>query len=150
MADDGPRLEDPGVIAQRLYGKGGGGGDDDKNHFENMADGLASHIARLLGKIGLPKIRLRTLLSTGFLKQFTPTQSWSAKSVNESAPTMGARGGVLADVVIKKTDFKMDFSNIAKPAVEGFPVQPMSYAALGSLTPLNTGGGGMDRGSMAV
>ncbi len=149
MADDGPRLEDPGVIAQRLYGKGGGGGDDDKNHFENIADGLVSIIARVMGKIGLPKIRLRTLLSTGFLKQFTPAQAWSGKSINEAAPVMAARGGVIADAVIKKTDFRMDFSNIAKPAIEGFPVQAMSYASLGNLTPLNTGGGA-DRGSIQI
>jgi len=149
MADDGPRLEDPGVIAQRLYGQGSSGNDDDKNHFENIADGLVSLIARFMGKIGLPKIRLRTLLSTGFLKQFTPTQAWSSKTINEPAQTMTARGGTLANIA--KVVYKPpEFNNIAKPPIEGFPVQAMSYAALGNLVPLNTPSGGMDRGSIQV
>lgn len=150
--DNGPRLQDPSAIFQQLTaskGISGGGGDDDKNHFENIADGLVSFVSRLLGKVGI-KIRLRTLLSTGFLKQFTPAQAWSGKSINEGAPVMASRGGVLADVVIRKTDFKMDFSNIAKPAIEGLPVQAMSFASLGQLIPLDTGGSGRSSGGISV
>jgi hypothetical protein len=146
--NEGPRLEDPGVIAQRMMGSGSSGDDNDKNQFEAIADGLATMVSRLLGKATGIKIRLRTLGSTGLFKQFTPAQTWSGKSVNEGAPTLAAKGGMLSTIAQKASFTKLDFSKIASPAIEGFPVQSMSYASLGNLAPMDSGGGG--RGSIGL
>lgn len=146
-ANDGPKLEDPGVIAQRMMGARSGGGDD-KNQFETIVDGMMSRLTRLLGKFGL-KIRLRTLGSTSMFAQFTPTQSWGDKTMNEGAGAMAAKGGVLADIARKASFTKPDFSSIAKPSVEGYPVESLSYASLGNLVPNETGGGG-GRGGLGL
>ncbi len=157
-ANDGPKLEDPAVIAQRMLmgansvgGGGGGGSGGDKGHFDTVADAFVSHMSRLIGKLtfGLIKVRFRTLGSTSAFAQFTPQQGWADKSVNQGASALGAKGGVLADIATNKINFKMDFSNIAKPAVEGLPVQSMSYGSLGNLTPSDTGGGG-GRGGLGL
>ena len=141
MANDGPQLEDPGVIAQRMMGsRTGGGGDGDKNQFETITDGLATQLTRLLGKWTPIKIRLRTIGPTSMFAQFTPAQSLIDKPINQGGSALGPKGGVLAGFVSK--EFKLDFSKIAKPAVEGFPVQSMSYASLGNLSPQDFGGGG--------
>ena len=139
-ADDKPRLEDPGIIAQRMMGARTGGGDD-KSQFETIVDGMISRLTRLLGRFGL-RIRLRTLGSTSMFAQFTPTQAFGDKSINEGASSGNVKGGVIADIAKKAGFTKPDFSSIAKPAIEGYPVTSMSYAALGNLVPNDTGGGG--------
>jgi hypothetical protein len=135
--NEGPKFsEDAGLIAQRLRDNASAQGSDDKNQFETIADGLATALTRILGKFGI-KIRLRTLGSTGVFKQFD-TGGVAGKSVNEAAPSLNVRGGVIASIPTK-AGFKMDFSSISKPAIEGYPVVAMSYSSLGNLTPLNTG-----------
>ncbi|MEQ1704709.1 MAG: hypothetical protein ABL867_01895 [Rickettsiales bacterium] len=142
--NEGPKLQDINALMHQMAAgsQSSGGDDSNKNQFETIADGLATHLTRLLGKLsfGLIKIRLRTLGSTGLFKQFTPAQEWSGKLVNEAAPTASGKGGVLANTAQKIGLTRPDFGSIAKPPIEGFPVQSMSYASLGNLTPMDTGG----------
>lgn len=140
MANDGPQLEDPGIIAQRMMGSrtGGGGGDGDKNQFETIADGLAVQLSRLLGKVGLG-IRLRTLGSTSMFAQFTPPQSLIEKPINQGGAALGPKGGVLAGFVSK--EFKLDFSKLTKPEIQ-LPVIDVPNSFLGTLSSQDFGGGG--------
>ncbi|MEK6746338.1 MAG: hypothetical protein AABY33_04850 [Pseudomonadota bacterium] len=141
--NEGPKLQDVNALMQQMAagGQSSGGDDSNKNQFETITDGLATQLTRLLGKLsfGLIKIRLRTLGSTGVTKQFDMA-GFAAKSINEGAPTAAARGGVLANTAQKVGLTRPDFGSIAKPLIEGFPVQSMSYASLGNLTPMDTGG----------
>lgn len=135
--NEGPKFsEDAGVLAQRMNALSQSSGDGDKNMFETIADGLASTLSRILGKFGI-KIRLRTIGSTSIFKQFDMA-GFAAKTMNEGAQSTTVRGGVIASIPTK-AGFKMDFSTISKPAIEGYPVVAMSYSSLGNLTPLNTG-----------
>lgn len=136
--NEGPKFsEDAGVLAQRMNAMSQSSGGDDKGMFETITDGLATTLSRILGKFGI-KIRLRTLGATGVFKQFDMA-GFAGKSVNEGASSVNLRGGVIASIPTK-AGFKMDFSTIAKPAIEGYPVVAMSYGSLGSLTPTDTGG----------
>lgn len=134
--NEGPKLQDVNALMQQMAASSQSSGGDDKNQLETIADGLATALTRILGKFGI-KIRLRTLGSTGVFKQFDMA-GFAGKSINEGAPSVNVRGGVIASIPTK-AGFKMDFSNIAKPAIEGYPVMAMSYSSLGNLTPLNTG-----------
>lgn len=144
MANDGPQLEDPGVIARRLSGGGGGssgGGGDQKD--DNPIENSSRILTRLLGWTGI-RIRLSTMFNTGLLKQVTPAQSIIDKPMNQGASGLNIRGGAGTNLIAKglQLDTARDFSKLAKPAIEGFPVQSMSYGSLGSLVPNDSGGGG--------
>lgn len=132
---DGPQLEDPGVIAQRMMGAGKSGGDQDNDDFFEKTSRILS---RLLG------IRLNTLFNVGILANLKLAQSSFDKPINQGASGLNVRGGAGTNFIAKslQLDSAKDFSKIAKPAIEGFPVQSMSYASLGNLAPSDSGGGG--------
>lgn len=147
--NEGPKLQDVNALMQQMSSGGqSGGGGDEKNQFEVITEGFMRILTRLLGKVGV-KIRLNTLFKTSLFAQLTPSQAWSGKSVNEAAPSFAAKGGVLADTAVNKLQFKMDFSGIAKPAIEGLPVVDVPITALGSLAPSDFGGGG-GRGAIGL
>lgn len=143
---DGPQLEDPGVIAQRMMGAGKSGGDQDK---DDIFEKTSRIISRILG------IRLNTLFNVGILANFKLAQSSFDKPINQGAGGLNVRGGAGTNFIAKslQLDSIKDFSKIAKPAIEsefkgGFPVESMSYASLGNLSPPDSGGGG--RGSIGL
>ncbi len=147
--NEGPKLQDVNALMQQMAGSqsaGAGSDDGNKNIFETITDGLATTLTRLLGKFGI-KIRLRTLGATGVFKQFDMA-GFAAKSVNEGAPSVNIRGGVIASIPTK-AGFKMDWTVIRQPAIEGLPVVAMSYSSLGNLAPMDTGGGG-GRGAIGL
>jgi hypothetical protein len=147
MANEGPQLEDPGVIARRLSGGGagadgggsGGGGQRPDNPIENSS----RFASRLLRMVGI-QVKLSSMFDTGLFKQFTPPQSGFDKPINQGAGGLNLRGGAGTNFIAKslQLDSAKDFSKLVKPAVEGYPVQSLSYGSLGNLVPNDSGGGG--------
>lgn len=138
---DGPVLEDPGVIAQRMMGStnSGGGGQPKK---DDITEYISSLFGRLFG------IKMESLVNTGLFVQLTPPQqAFLSKSMNLGAATLTAPGGAATKFAMESLRIATinKFDTLAKPQINGFPVQPMSYAALGTLTPLDTGSSSSSR-----
>lgn len=132
--------EDFGVQANRLRDNSGDGGADSK---DNPLEASSDVLTRILGFLGI-KINLSTIPNVGLLAQATPKQSIIDKPMNQGASSLNVRGGSGVNLLAKGAQLHTarDFSKIAKPAIDGFPVQSMSYGSLGNLTPMDSGGSG--------
>ena len=139
---DGPVLEDPGVIAQRMMG--GANNNPGQPKKDDILESSSTFFERIFG------IKNASIFGTGIFAQFTPPQqAFLGKSINQGAASLTSRGGAAANFAMESLRIATinKFDKLAKPAIEnpaiggGFPVQSMSYASLGTLTPSSGGGG---------
>lgn len=139
VGSDGPKPIDVNSLFLQAKSSSGGseGGGDESNDILGSSSKL---LTKLTG------IRWNSLFKTGLFAQFTPSQAWSEKKVNEGAQSFSSPGGSGSKFLYDKLQLASwkDLSKLTKPAVE--PLSPevmhsmhtMSMAALGNLTPSDT------------
>lgn len=135
---DGPVLQDPGVLARQLMGDGNPNPGQPKKN--DILEDSSTFLERIFG---LKLTGMGGLFSTGIFTQLTPPQqAFLGKSINQGAATLTARGGAATNFAMESLRIATlnKFDKLVKPQIDGLPVQPMSLASLGTLTPLNTGG----------
>ncbi len=140
----------PGIGADLFakgIGTGAGAGQNEAppKDFDELVNKIFEQMVKVVSKF--TGTRLDTALNTGVFAHTDITKA--GLQVNNNILHQGllpeARGGAIATLAGEVFSSRLDFSKLNPPPIEGLPVGEgqgidMSFASLGTLTPMATGG----------